>query len=282
MGETDNVGKRLADHNKDDAKEFWEQTCIVTSKDQNLTKAHVRYLEGRLIAIATEAGRAKLVNGTAPNFGLLPEADLSDMEFFIEQLRVVLPVLGMDFLKETASSLLAVERRRRLFSQPAADDDSSTMTLADLELDQTVGGYSKSNMPFAPARSGSSDLASPVFELRDNKMGLIASAMEIDGEMVVLKGSQARKEEGDSLTGTLRQRRRELQRSGVLRESPDNPRLFVFATDVPLRSPSQSSSLILGRSDNGRLQWHVKGTGKTYADWQEEQVAAVAQEGGEE
>lgn len=99
VGETDSVGKRLAQHNKDDAKEFWEQTCIVTSKDQNLTKAHVRYLESRLIQIAAQAGRVRLANSTAPDAPMLPEADLSDMEFFIDQLRVVLPVLGLDVLK---------------------------------------------------------------------------------------------------------------------------------------------------------------------------------------
>lgn len=45
IGESDNVGDRLAQHNRDDSKNFWETTCIVTNKDANLTKAHVRYLE---------------------------------------------------------------------------------------------------------------------------------------------------------------------------------------------------------------------------------------------
>ena len=42
IGESDNVRKRLAQHNKDDAKNFWERTCVVTSKDLNITKAHAR------------------------------------------------------------------------------------------------------------------------------------------------------------------------------------------------------------------------------------------------
>src|SRR5215831_11833201 len=44
VGEGDNVGKRLAIHNKDPDKEFCENICVITSKDLNLTKAHVRYL----------------------------------------------------------------------------------------------------------------------------------------------------------------------------------------------------------------------------------------------
>ncbi|WP_394196355.1 GIY-YIG nuclease family protein [Litoreibacter albidus] len=40
VGEGDEIGKRLYQHNKD--KPFWERFIAVTSKDMNLTKAHVR------------------------------------------------------------------------------------------------------------------------------------------------------------------------------------------------------------------------------------------------
>ncbi|MEJ1969219.1 MAG: GIY-YIG nuclease family protein [Rhizomicrobium sp.] len=97
IGESDNVGERLTQHNRDENKGFWETTCIVTNKDANLTKAHVRYLESRLIGLSNRAARARLTNGTAPDFGFLPESDISDMEYFIEQLQTLLPVLGFDF-----------------------------------------------------------------------------------------------------------------------------------------------------------------------------------------
>ncbi|WP_435106591.1 DUF4357 domain-containing protein [Arhodomonas sp. AD133] len=76
----------------------------MTSKDQNLTKAHVKYLESQLMAQAKHAGRCGLVNSTAHEYGVLPEADQSDMAFFAEQIRIVLPVLGFDFLKAPAES----------------------------------------------------------------------------------------------------------------------------------------------------------------------------------
>ena len=44
------------------------------SKDENLTKAHVRYLEGRLIEQAKSAGRALVMNGQS-NGSKLPESD---------------------------------------------------------------------------------------------------------------------------------------------------------------------------------------------------------------
>jgi hypothetical protein len=262
VGETDNVGKRLAQHNKDDAKEFWEQTCTITSKDQNLTKAHVRYLESRLIAIAGGAGRAKLVNGTAPEYGLLPEGDLADMDYFVEQLRIVLPVLGMDFLKETGAASIDSAQ-----PQPAATPPAPT-TAAAIDTDRT-------RTPTTMYRPTNGGVDSPVFEIRDVKAGLVANAVEMNGEMVVLKGSQARKEEGESLTQTLRMRRRDLVVAGVLQDDPANPKLYRFTANAEFNSPSQSSSLVFARSDNGRWSWKIKGENKTYAAWQQEQVEAA-------
>lgn len=103
VGEGDNVIDRLKSHAKDEAKEFWTHATIVTSKDTNLTKAHVRYLESRLVELAKAADRANVANGNEPSPKLLPESDAADMEFFITQLQVVLPVLGMDFLRPKAS-----------------------------------------------------------------------------------------------------------------------------------------------------------------------------------
>ncbi len=98
IGESDIVSKRLRQHSKDSNKDFWERTCVVTSKDQNITKAHARYLESELISMANSAGVAALVNGTSPSRVALPEADESDMKLFIDQLLLILPLLGLNFL----------------------------------------------------------------------------------------------------------------------------------------------------------------------------------------
>jgi hypothetical protein len=99
IGESDGVADRLRQHNKE-GTDFWNRVCLVVSKDQNLTKAHVRYLEGRLIGLAKKAGRAKLLNGTSGTYGFLPEPDVADMEFFLQQIQIVLPVLGLDILRK--------------------------------------------------------------------------------------------------------------------------------------------------------------------------------------
>ena len=97
IGEADVAADRLRYHQRD--KDFWDRVVVITSKDTNLTKSHGRYLESRLISLATQAGRVALENGTAPPVPALPEADASDMDFFLSQLQIVLPVLGINAIR---------------------------------------------------------------------------------------------------------------------------------------------------------------------------------------
>jgi hypothetical protein len=94
IGEGEDVGKRLRQHRD---KEFWVQVIVFVSKDENLTKAHIRYLEGRLIEEATKVGRYELFNDQTSG-AKLPEADREDMEVFLERVRQLLPVLGCTIL----------------------------------------------------------------------------------------------------------------------------------------------------------------------------------------
>ena len=103
IGETDALVDRLREHHSLRGKEFWTRVVIISSKDDNLTKAHIKHLEARLIAIAGQARRCTLDNGTAPGLPPLPEADVSDMEYFIEQLPIALPVLVVNVLRVAAA-----------------------------------------------------------------------------------------------------------------------------------------------------------------------------------
>lgn len=119
IGEGDDVSKRLYQHARSEdqnGKDFWDRAIVLTSKDANLTKAHARYLESRFITLALQASRARLTNGTTPPPIVLPEADVSDMEYFIEQAKIVLPVLGVNIFRSpkamtTASTTEAVDPR---------------------------------------------------------------------------------------------------------------------------------------------------------------------------
>ncbi|NNN22063.1 MAG: GIY-YIG nuclease family protein [Acidimicrobiales bacterium] len=102
IGESDNVGERLKKHALPvdrGGKDFWDRAIVLTSKDSNLTKAHARYLESRFISIAKQARRSVVTNGTDPDSISLPESDKSDMENFISEAQVLLPVLGVSVFR---------------------------------------------------------------------------------------------------------------------------------------------------------------------------------------
>lgn len=157
LGETDDVASRLRQHNRAEdqgGKDFWEKVVFVTSKDQNLTKSHVKFLESALIEIVRDAGRTGLQNGTIPNYRMLPESDIADMLYFLEQVRTIMPVLGFDFLRPRPT-LVAIEPSPRETQAPKI---------------------------------------SPVFMMEIKKHGVSARAREVDGAFVVLKGSTSRNE----------------------------------------------------------------------------------------
>ncbi|WP_081079451.1 GIY-YIG nuclease family protein [Burkholderia cepacia] len=106
IGETESVAERLTYHARPEdkgGKDFWRHVFLITSKDANLTKGHLRFIESKLITIASKASRIALENsrGIVTEYGMLPEADMADMLYFIEQIKLVLPVLGLNLLRET-------------------------------------------------------------------------------------------------------------------------------------------------------------------------------------
>jgi hypothetical protein len=94
VGEAECVRDRLKTHLGGD---FWNHVVFFTSKDENLTKAHIRYLEGRLIEQVKEVARAQIKNGQSSG-SRLPESDREDMEIFLEKIHQLLPVLGVEVL----------------------------------------------------------------------------------------------------------------------------------------------------------------------------------------
>lgn len=108
IGEAEIVRDRLKQHRD---KDFWVQAIVFVSKDENLTKAHVRYLEGRLIEEAQKIGRFTLLNGQSSGTRL-PESDREDMEMFLDRIRQLLPVLGCDILTALVSPHGDVARDR--------------------------------------------------------------------------------------------------------------------------------------------------------------------------
>jgi hypothetical protein len=92
IGEAESVLNRLKQHLS--GKEFWNEAIVFISKDDNLNKAHIKYLENRLHDIAITARRYKVENSMIPTQSSISESDRSEMEEFIEYIKILVNTLG--------------------------------------------------------------------------------------------------------------------------------------------------------------------------------------------
>ncbi|MEU6597266.1 GIY-YIG nuclease family protein [Streptomyces flaveolus] len=245
IGQSDDVANRLIQH--DAKKDFWSEVVIITSKDTNLTSAHVRYLEARLIRLAKSIGRVPLDNGNEPTGGAdLPEADASDMEYFIDQLRVLLPVLGIDMFRGRETRIAPAGPGAVPAPQPATVVQAAT---------------------------------SPVFRFRRAKIGVNAQAQLIDGEFTVLAGSVVRAAMPDRdgfSESTARQykvrqeQHRKLLEDGSIVIEADG--IAHLTRDVVFSSSSAAGAIVQGSASiNGREAW-VAEDGTRFGEWESRDV----------
>lgn len=213
-------------------REFWETAIAITTSDDDLSKGHAEYLEARLIAQTDEAGRVTLDNGTKP---YTTRRRLPEAD-----------VANMEQFLANLKTILPVVGLDMLKPQPRVIKQSLQPT----------------------AESVTNDVQ---FEIR-HKSGVQATAVEEDGEFVVLEGSEA-------LTGTgyVQQSygglKEQLIKDGVL--SPNGTDKLRFEKPWPFKSPSAAAAVVLDRNSNGRTEWKLKGSKQTYSDWQQARAATM-------
>lgn len=106
VGEGDPILPRLYEHQA--RKDFWTRAIgFTTTKDGQLNKAHVQFLESRLIALAHAAKRIKLDNANCPAEPTLSEADRADLEVFLAHMLGMLPVLGVHAFEQAPQAIAA-------------------------------------------------------------------------------------------------------------------------------------------------------------------------------
>ena len=228
VGEGDAVKTRLTAHYRGEGMQFFTRVYVVVEKGDSFTKTHGRYLESRILHRIKEAGQGNIVNNTTPDFRRLPEREKARMDKFLEEIELVLPVLGF-----------------KLFE----------------------GGYNSERG--VPEQSGKG----PIFEFTRSSDDIRARAKQIGDKFVVLAGSTARAAEIDSCSDSIKAQRKHLIDDGSLVKDPDSQR-YVFSHDVSFRRPSRAASVVGGGPANGRKEWKVQGSGKTYGEWDESLTAA--------
>ena len=226
IGEADVVGTRLKQHVV--SKDFWDRVVVVTSKDANITKAHGRYLESRLIKLAKQAGRVTLENGTEPDVPKLPEADVSDMNEFVSQLQIVLPVLGVNAIRVKPTLAAPVEPQEspvfRLYNAKAGVNARAQQI--DGEFTVLAGSTVVALFPLGSPKHSASTAKQHAARLAEFR-SLLA-----DGSITVENGRG------------------------------------VVARDIVFGSPSAAGSVLQGRAScNGRTDW-ISGDGQTFGAWE--------------
>lgn len=226
IGEADVIGLRLKQHVA--GKDFWDRVVVVTSKDTNITKAHGRYLESRLITLARAAGRVTVENTNAPQIPKLPEADISDMDEFVTQLQIVLPVLGVNAIRVKAAATVPIELQEspifRLRNVKAGVDARAQQ----IDGEFTVLGGSKVVARFPPPSYKHSASTAKQHAARLAEQDRLVA----DGMIVITDG------------------------------------VGVADQDIVFKSPSAAGSVVQGRAScNGRTDW-ISGDGQTFGSWE--------------
>lgn len=235
VGEGDPIKPRLESHYAQ--KDFWTHAIGFIASAGQLNKAHVQFLEARLIALAKAAKRVPLDNGNQPTEPTLSEADRADMEVFLANMLGMLPVLGVHAFEQPKVPSIFTGRPEPVVTQAMPP-----------------------SVQAAPVDS----------ELTCHGRNFTASGIDTSQGFVVLAGSEAVLNVGTSLGLSVRDVRRDLLSNGVLLEVGE---LLKFTQDYVFSSPSFAASLVLGRSANGRIEWKDS-QGRTLKELQE--AASVA------
>lgn len=107
IGETEDLRERLRNHEA--KKDWWTSAVLITAMGNLLNKAHVKYLESRLVETAKSVNVVDLDNGNTPPRSSLGEAARNNMEVFLDNLLHVLPAIGIRFFIERRREFRAIE-----------------------------------------------------------------------------------------------------------------------------------------------------------------------------
>ena len=98
IGETENFKERVKDH--DSKKSFWQKARIFVSKDADMTKVDVQYLEHKAIAEAKKANAFVLSdNKQIPKASNLPEHQQDSMNEFFEDVKFLASFIGCNIFE---------------------------------------------------------------------------------------------------------------------------------------------------------------------------------------
>jgi hypothetical protein len=141
IGEAENVLNRLKQHNK--KLDFWQKAIVITSKSQDFSKTHVKYLESLCCEEAKRINRYGLENGTAPKRPHVSESVKDDLYDYFETLKILISTLGSpvfdEFRVPTAKELLYCEGKESSATGELTEDGFIIFKDSTCKLGETKG-----------------------------------------------------------------------------------------------------------------------------------------------
>ena len=203
VGEAENVHERLIQHLRDysSGKELYYWNTAVVFVGRDLNKAHIRFLENRLVELVRETGTYRLLTKNTYKNTVLKESQIAAMEEFIDNVKILISALNYKVITPA----------------PEATED-------------TVYLYCK-------GQSGA------------NAKGFIST-----GGFTVVKGSTV----SDHIVNSLPSRaksyynlRQKLVKDGIIQDD-------TFIKDYEFSAPSAASTIVLGHTSNGNVDWKTE------------------------
>lgn len=216
IGEADEVNSRIKDHVA--GKDWWEKFVVFISKDSNLTKAHVRYLEKCLYQIVKKNLTVfDLQNSSEPPGSRLPQNDIDDLEEYLEKMIFILQNLGiLDFAKISKEESFDKTNTETFYLSLTSDRIDSNGNQLKAMLSITSSGYR------------------------------------------LLKGSFIEKEPRQSfINHNYYQLRKNIENQNVLKDCGIE-NVFVLEQDIDFNSPSAAAAVVKNRATNGPKEWKLE------------------------
>lgn len=197
---------RLLEHKHNPEKDFWNEAIVFTTLDDSLGPTEISYLESSFCKMAVKADRYSIKNGNDPTLGNISEEKECVMQEFIEKAKDIIGILGHNLFEP---------------KDPRVNNTGETVqepiVSSVLYLNRTIKNVGE----------------------------VQATGLLTTEGFVVLKGSHISPVEDNTISYTLKERRKNAQ-------IDSNGFLLV---DELFNSSSYAAMFVIGKSANGLTSW---------------------------
>ena len=217
IGEADDVAQRIKQHSTNKSKEWFEDFIVFVSKDMDLTKAHVRYLEKSLYDLALQnLTTISLKNNCCPPGSNLSVCDVAYMQEFQDNMIFILNNLGLiNFVKTQQEE--KTQEQKNIFYLP----------LTQNRIDKN-GEIVKAKMV-----------------ITDN------------GYMLLKDSYVESEERAPSFKKHIYYKIRTKLENDNLFTKSDIDGLWITKEDIPFKACSAAAAVVKNRATNGRAEWKL-------------------------